>query len=125
MFDHQITFLYVSDLDRAAEFYGTLMGLRLVLDQGGCRIFEVREGAYIGICASRPERVGTAGALVTFVTQDVDAVHDRLAAAGTEIETAPRHNPEYLIYHFYARDPDGNRIEVQRFDAGDWNVAEP
>ena len=125
MFDSQITFLYVADLERSSGFYQAVMGLRLVLDQGGCRIFEVSEGAYLGVCASRPERVGGPGALVTFVTDDVDALHDRLAESGSQIESPPRHNEEYRIYHFYGHDPDGNRFEVQRFDDESWNVAEP
>lgn len=124
MYDHQITFLYVRDLDRSADFYGRVLGLPLVLDQGGCRIFAVSEGAFLGVCALRPDRVGIDGALVTFVTEEVEAVHDRLVAAGADIESPPAHNPDYRIFHFYARDPDGNRFEVQRFDNRRWNVAD-
>lgn len=125
MFDHQITFLYVSDLDRAAAFYGDVLGFRLVLDQGGCRIFEVAHEAYIGVCTFRNDQVGVDGALVTFVASDVDRVYERLAAAGAVLESPPRQNADYGIYHFYARDPDGNRFEIQRFDDETWNVAEP
>jgi predicted enzyme related to lactoylglutathione lyase len=122
--DDQITFIYVSDLDRSAAFYGAVLGLEQVLDQGGCRIFRVTPTSFVGVCRTRPERVGVSGALVTFVTEDVDAWHDRLVEAGASIITPPRHSDEYQIYNFFAEDPDGNRFEVQRFDDPAWKVAD-
>ena len=50
------------------------------------------------------------------MTEDVDSVYQRLQAAGAELEGAPKHNPNFAIYHFYARGPHGERLEVQRFD---------
>ncbi len=31
-------------------------------------------------------------------------------------EHAPQDNERYRIYHFYARDPEGRRIECQHFN---------
>jgi catechol 2,3-dioxygenase-like lactoylglutathione lyase family enzyme len=53
--------------------------------------------------------------LVTLVTDDVDAEHARLVAAGVSCEKEPSHNPKYNLYHAFYRDPDGFLIEVQRF----------
>ena len=122
--DDQITFIYVADLARSASFYGTGLGFTLVLDQGGCLIYEVTPTSYLGVCDARPEKVGVSGALVTFVTDDVDAWHDRAVEAGATIVQAPRHNEQYEIYNFFAEDPDGNRFEVQRFDDPAWKVAD-
>lgn len=120
----QIVFLYVADLDRSTTFYRDVLGFPLVLDQGSCRIFQSTATSYVGVCTIRPEKVGVAGALLTFVTEDVDVWHDKLVAAGTTITRGPQSNPDYQIYNFFAEDPDGNHIEVQRFDSPDWKVAD-
>ncbi|WKZ81648.1 MAG: VOC family protein [Acidimicrobiia bacterium] len=116
----QITFLYVSDLHRSAGFYGGTLGLEMVLDQGDCRIYRVGGDAYLGIC----ERTGdhaTSGMLLTLVTDEVDDWHERLVEAGVTVEQAPATNDTYRIRHAFYRDPDGHRVEVQRFDDPDWS----
>ena len=122
--DDQITFIYVSDLEQAARFYGNVIGLEQVLDQGGCLIFRVTPTSFLGACTLRPEQVGVAGALVTFVTEDVDIWYQRLVDNGVTIVTEPAHNETFQIYNFFAEDPDGNRFEVQRFDDPAWKVAD-
>jgi len=122
--DDQITFIYVADLARSAEFYGSGLGFTLVLDQGGCLIYEITATSYLGVCDVRPEKVGVSGALVTFVTEDVDDWHARALEAGATIVQEPAHNERYEIYNFFAEDPDGNRFEVQRFDNSSWKVAD-
>ncbi|MBT8202617.1 MAG: VOC family protein [Acidimicrobiia bacterium] len=122
--DDQITFIYVSDLEQAARFYGNVIGLEQVLDQGGCLIFRVTPTSFLGACTLRPEQVGVAGALVTFVTEDVDIWYQRLVEDGATILTEPAHNETFKIYNFFAEDPDGNRFEVQRFDDPTWKVAD-
>jgi predicted enzyme related to lactoylglutathione lyase len=122
--DDQITFVYSEDLERSAHFYGVVLGFEQVLDQGGCRIFRITSTSYLGTCNSRPEQAGVAGALVTFVVEDVDGWHRRLVQAGATILTEPAHNAKYQIYNFFAEDPDGNRFEVQRFDDASWKVAD-
>ena len=113
-FDQQVTFLLVSDLDRSSHFYGQMLGLGLVLDQGDCRIYRVSSSAFVGIC-QRAERGDPNTVLVTFVTDDVDGRHQDLVAAGVACEKVPQHNEKYNVYHAFYRDPDGYLIEVQRF----------
>ena len=77
--DQQVTFLYVKDLERSERFYGEILGLELVLNQGLARIYRVGSGnAFLGICLSSavqqappPDRAPL-GVIVTFVTNDVD-----------------------------------------------------
>lgn len=116
--DATITFLKVSDLERSHRFYGEGLGLSLVLDQGGCRIYRLNQGSFLGIC----DRPGAApsNVIVTFVTEDVAAWHEIMSAAGAEVDGPPRDNPEYRIHHFFATDPDGHLLEVQRFWDTGW-----
>ncbi len=118
-FDAQITFLAVADLERSAGFYGDVLRLDLVVDQGDCRIYQVTGTAYLGICV-RPSATQHDGVIVTLVTDDVAGWHDRITAAGGVCDTAPRAHPDYAIYQAFYRDPDGYLIEVQRFDDPNW-----
>jgi len=118
--DQQITFLYTLDLATTARFYEETMSLPLVLDQGGCRIYRVAGDAYLGFCerASAPKE--PRGILFTLVTDEVDAWYARLAAAGVPIDAPPKVTEVYGIYHFFAHDPNGYVIEVQRFLDPNW-----
>jgi len=109
-----ITFLYVDDLERSDRLYGGTLGLQLVLDQGSCRIFRTTPTSYLGVC-ERTGRASPEGLIVTLVSDDVDAWHDRLAGMGVPIEQAPRESDVYGVYHAFYRDPDGYLVEIQRF----------
>ena len=115
MYDGGIVFVPVADLNRAAAFYAEALGLGLVVDQGGIQIYQIAAGSFIGLCQSHSPLAADDRLIVTVVTADVDGCYARLVAAGTVTDGLPRENPRYQIYHFFARDPDGYRLEVQRF----------
>ena len=122
-FDQQVTFLYTQDLAASAHFYGELLGLPLVLDQGACRIYRVSGDAFLGVCTRRGDAVQPATVIVTFVLADaaaVDARHAELARRGVSFEKAPALNPAYNIYHCFLRDPSGYLLEVQAFLDAAW-----
>jgi catechol 2,3-dioxygenase-like lactoylglutathione lyase family enzyme len=120
-FETALPFFPVRDLAATRDFYTRDLGLRLARDQGTCLILAAG-GAYLGFCQSAAaERSATVadtseGIIVTLVTDAVDAWYTRLRRLGIETEGAPRHDARFGIYHFFARDPDGYRVEVQRFD---------
>ncbi len=121
--DQQVTFLYVKDLEKSARFYAEAIGLEVVLDQGGCRIFRVAGEAFLGICGDPEHEAPRKGFAFTFVTPEVDRWHDRLAAQGVTIEAPPKENARFRIYNFFARDPDGYLLEFQRFLDPAWPQA--
>ncbi len=116
--DASITFLRVADIERSHAFYADGLGLVLVLDQGGCRIYQLTDAAYLGVCER--EDSGSSNVIVTIVTQDVAGWYERFTSAGADVDGLPRDNPDYRIYHFFATDPDGHLIEVQRFWDAHW-----
>ena len=111
-FDSQVTFLYVGDLARSAEFYGGVLGLDLARDQGACHIYRVTATAYLGLCDHRDPDPG--GMIITLVADDVDGWAQRLAAAGHEVD-GPHENERFELYHLFVWDPDGHLVEIQRF----------
>ncbi|GAP18053.1 VOC family protein [Levilinea saccharolytica] len=111
-----ITFLYTQKLAETAHFYENLLQLRLVLDQGDCRIYETAPRAYVGFCKRmQPEGQTREGVILTLITPDVDDWYRSLCALGAEFEHPPVLNPKYQIYHCFLRDPNGYRIEIQQF----------
>lgn len=120
-FDAQVTFCYTADLDTVAAFYEYTLGLPLVLDQGVCRIYRVREGAFLGFCA-RDDAPRPEGVILTLVADDVDARWRELQARGVVFEAPPARNPRFNIYHCFFRDPAGYLLEIQRFDDPAWRA---
>lgn len=124
--DQTIVFLPTADLASQRAFYEGVFGMELALDQGVCQIFRAREGAFFGFC-HRPEtqvqehEVVIDGPILTIVSQEVDAWYAHCLKHGVRVDGAPRMNEKYLIYHFFAFDPSGYRLEVQRFEDPRWN----
>jgi catechol 2,3-dioxygenase-like lactoylglutathione lyase family enzyme len=114
-FDSQIVFVPVADLARSAVFYEQVLLLQLALDQGGIKIYRVAGGGFLGLCQSDDPVAADDRLILTFVTGQVDEWHARLAAQGVGTDGPPRENQRYQIYHFFARDPDSYRLEIQRF----------
>ena len=69
--DAYITFLNTTNLVKTSEFYEKTLGLRLVLDQGGCRIYQVAPGAFVGFC-ERESPGPVQGVILTLVTEAVE-----------------------------------------------------
>lgn len=120
--DAQITFLPSTDLEQSRAFYEGVLGFELVVDQGTCHIFAVTDRAFLGTC-QREAVEASEGVTFTIVTDDVDRWCARVIDSGARIEAGPEHNARYGIYHAFLRDPDGHRLEIQRFDDPNWSVA--
>lgn len=119
------TSLYVTDLDRAVEFYRRVLGLRLISDAyfpgGRGAALQVGGGPSVLLLfvAEITERGGelpahgtTGAGHVAFrvETSEMDAWRKRLRECGIEIEKefAFGKNPPSI----YFRDPDGNSLEL-------------
>ncbi len=118
-FDSQITFCYTRDLAGTARFYEEKLGLRLVLDQAHCRIYAVAGGAYLGFCQGE-DCAAPGDVVLTLVTENVDGWYEELKSKDVAFDTSPAFNPEYNIYHCFLRDPNGYRLEIQRFEDPRW-----
>jgi len=116
-----IFFLQTSDLEKTAVFYDDILGFELVLDQESCRIFRICENAYIGFCITESS-TGSQEVILTIEMEDVDGFCEHLESKGIIIEIRPRLNERYQIYQMFIRDPNGYRIEIQKFLNPDWDV---
>ncbi len=119
----QVTWVYTEDLPGTARFYNEAIGLELVLDQGGCRIFKTSETSFLGVCKVRPGRhVEPKGVVITLVTPDVDGWHEALKARGVTILEPPAYHASFDVYCFFATDPNGYKLEFQTFRDPSWKM---
>ncbi|MBI9034173.1 MAG: VOC family protein [Bacteroidales bacterium] len=111
-----ITFLKCHDLNITTEFYTSIFELKMVLDQGGCRIFKINNGAFIGFCEkSKDNNINTSDIIITLVTDEVDQWFSKAKKASAKVVKLPAVNEIYQIYHCFLLDPDGYTIEIQKF----------
>lgn len=116
-----VVFFTTEQLEALSQFYVERVGAELWMDQGDCRIF--RHGQFLfGFCErERAERCG----VLTFVYPDKESVDRMYDEFRDEAQAAPRDNPNYPIYNFFASDPDDRLIEFQVFTGPvDWSFAE-
>jgi catechol 2,3-dioxygenase-like lactoylglutathione lyase family enzyme len=112
----QVTFLPTTDLAAVDAFYGDLLGLPLVRDQGVCRIYETSPGAHLGFCDRGYAVPGEFRVVLTLIVDDVAAAFHTLVARGATPEGPPSHSERYAATSFFVRDPNGYLLELQRFD---------
>ncbi len=106
-----IVFLKTKRLDAVRQFYQDVVGMSVWLEQPGIAILQ-HGNMLVGFhLQPEPDLDG----LLTFFEDGREYV-DRMYAKLSEVaEGAPKENPKYRIYHFFARDPEGRRVEFQSF----------
>ncbi len=106
-----IVFLSTRSLDDTVRFYTSRMGMGVWLEQEDCTILRHGDLA-IGFCQ---RGVADVCGIVTFLCDTDDQVDTRYRELKDLADGEPRLNEKYRIYHFFLRDPEGRRLEVQRF----------
>ena len=106
-----LVFFNTTMLPELKRFYMQEVGCELWLDQGVCLIFRYGNLLF-GFCQSeRADRDG----LITFFYQRREDVDHAYAKFRDTAAAPPKENPRFRIYHFYAQDPEGRRLEFQHF----------
>ena len=113
--EKQITFLFTHDLGATAKFYEYTLGMKLMLDQGQCRIYEVTSNGWIGFCQREDVASIKDNVIFTIVTPEVERWYEQLNALGVKFEKRPTTNEKFNIFHCLFRDPNGYLIEIQQF----------
>lgn len=106
-----IIFLSTRMREEIVEFYTSRLGMTVWLEQEDCTILR-QDNLVLGFC--QRDQADTGG-IITFwhgSNREVDSDYERLKDIA---EGAPLVNEKYRIYHFFLRDPEGRRLEVQRF----------
>jgi lactoylglutathione lyase len=111
-----ITFFYYADLPRAMAFYENVLGLKLEIDQGWSKIYQVTSSGYIGLVdeARGSHRAHPVKPVQLCIrVADVNAWAKYIAEQGIAIVKGPRDVPDLKIRVFVFDDPEGYQIEIQ------------
>jgi len=106
-----ILFLNTQELDLNRKFYQARIGMSAWLDQDDCIILK-HGNLMIGFCKGE---IVPFGGMITFFFEtkaEVDEIYHKLEA---EADSQPKENEKFRIYHFFAQDPEGRRLEFQTF----------
>ena len=105
--------LATHDMQRAIRFY-TALGFDLIRGGEGASFASFRAGSgYLNLIAQANNRQWTWWGRAIFHVTDVDAMHDRIVAAGYQPDTAPR-NAAWGERYFHVTDPDGHELSFAR-----------
>jgi predicted enzyme related to lactoylglutathione lyase len=113
-----IAFLYYHDLAAACDFYASALDLPLIVDQGWCRIYQIAAGAFVGLVDAEHGTHKPAydkPVILSFVTDDLDALYERLQANGTPIFRPLKTHESIGVRGFMALDPGGYTLEFEVF----------
>jgi len=119
-----ILFLPTLSLAETSHFYQKILGLPLICDQGTCQIYRLNETSNVGFCEHIAQILPAESIMLCFVQKDDESVlyqFDYLESQKVQTDGKPRRNEKFGIFHFFAFDPNGYRLEFQSFDDKDWN----
>ncbi len=106
-----IVFFKTKSLEKISEFYIHQLDMSIWLKQTNCNILQ-SDQLLIGFLES--DYADTDGVITFFFKnrEQVDYYYEKIKHLSLN---APVSNDKYQIYHFYAKDPEGRKIEFQCF----------
>jgi lactoylglutathione lyase len=109
--DH--VYYWVSDMDRAVEFYGDVVGLKLVRRDGpSWAMFESGSDVRLALHGAMEGRpIETGGATAVFRVEDLDAARADLQRRGARFDEQVGDVEGYARFATFS-DPDGNRVQI-------------
>jgi catechol 2,3-dioxygenase-like lactoylglutathione lyase family enzyme len=102
-------FAHVADLAASRRFYVELLGLEVLVEEGGYLRVGNADGWHMGIEQGEP--VGAEGIELVIRVADVDEAFERLANAGIAFDTPPTAT-DWGARHAWLRDPSGYRLSI-------------
>jgi catechol 2,3-dioxygenase-like lactoylglutathione lyase family enzyme len=116
-----VTFFYYDDVEGAAGFYERIIGLRNLMANEWCSLFELRPGAVLGLVnatagSQAPIDGPNKGAIISLEVDDLDACLARMKALGA-VPQAVALEPGCAgrTWEFKVRDPGGYIVEFFRW----------
>ncbi|NHK32927.1 MAG: VOC family protein [Asgard group archaeon] len=120
-FQSQISFIYYKDLKKACKFYESIFNFNLVIDQEWAKIYQVTEGALLGLVDEKRGYFNWQNdktimiTLVTSSKEEVDVWYNKLQKYNVKFLSEPHDVEEINIRCFIFEDPEGYVIEIQHF----------
>ena len=97
--------------ERARQFYGDILGLKRVMDQGWIVTFAAEGPSAPQISFARQGGGGAPVPDLSVEVDDLDMVHKRVLAAGLSVEYGPA-DEDWGVRRFFVRDPFGKLVNI-------------
>ena len=99
------------EINAAKRFYGDVLGLDVLMDQGWIATYGADEAARVQISFMTESGSGTAVPDLSIEVDDVAAALDAMQRAGFEAEYGPADEP-WGVRRFFVRDPFGKLVNI-------------
>jgi catechol 2,3-dioxygenase-like lactoylglutathione lyase family enzyme len=106
-----VTNVETADVAAARGFYGELLGLDLLMDNGWIATYGSRAKMDVQISFASEGGSGTPVPDLSIEVDDLEAALERMRGAGIPIEYGPVEEP-WGVRRFYVRDPFGKLINI-------------
>ena len=106
-----VTNISTTDVSKARQFYGDVLGLNVVMDQGWIATFASSSRMAPQISVAIEGGSGTPVPDLSIEVDDLDAALRRMQSIGVAIEYGPAVEP-WGVRRFYVRDPFGRLINI-------------
>lgn len=115
----QITFFYYNDLERADDFYSTIMEFEKVIDLSYARVFKITEGAHIGIVNSEEGYLKPSKdkpVMLTIIVENIESWFNNLKEKGINVKEGMVRRKKPDMTTLLIRDPEDYVIEILQFN---------
>ena len=104
--------LGVNDMDRATDFYVSLLGFRKVFENGNPAGFVIlqQDDAELHLTLQKNHRAADFN-IAHMMVENIDRLHDLVQGRGLKVVKRLQ-DKDYGLRAFVFEDPDGNRIDV-------------
>lgn len=103
--------IQANNLDDAKIFYGEILGLDTMMDQGWIATYGASQKMQVQLSFAYEGGSGTAVPDLSVEVDEVDVAFERMKAAGFKIEYGPVNEP-WGVRRFYVRDPFGTLVNI-------------
>jgi predicted enzyme related to lactoylglutathione lyase len=115
----QITFFYYNDLERADDFYSTIMEFEKVIDLSYARVFKITEGAHVGIVNSEEGYLKPSKdkpVMLTIIVENIESWFNNLKEKGINVKEGMVRRKKPDMTTLLIKDPEDYVIEILQFN---------
>lgn len=106
----------VGDLERSKQFYGELLGLKLVYEVPRHMVFFDLDGIWLMLARPEQDFPARPGSTLYFAVDDIHGVHTRLRERGLAFVDEPHRIADmgsYELWMAFFRDPDDTLLALR------------
>lgn len=107
-----VVFFQCKNLEKTGAFYCQVCKMKLWLNQPGCKILDSGYG-YLGF-VENADFVMPSYSCISINCVDVDEVDQQYVRLKQYHPTQPKKHPNFPVYSFFVKDPDGYYVEFQK-----------